>query len=59
MEKQQQCGNGQATMVGGIGAIMALVTTSTKQQSTNVQQQRQRTTMDGKRQWMNKNGTAD
>ncbi len=36
MEKQQWCGNRQATTVGGRKAMTVLTTTTTKQQSTNV-----------------------
>jgi hypothetical protein len=44
----RRCGgwsNGQATMVGGRGATMVLLTTTNKQQSTIERRQRQRTTM--------------
>jgi hypothetical protein len=40
MEKQQLHGNGQATTVGGGGAMTALTTRMTKHQSTNVRRQR-------------------
>ncbi len=49
MEKQQWHGNRQATMVGGGGAMRALTTMTTKQQSTNVLWQRQRTKTTGER----------
>ncbi len=47
-------------MVGGGGAKTAQAIMTTKQQSKNVQQQRGRTTMAGKRQWLNNNyGAVD
>jgi hypothetical protein len=52
-------GIGQAATAGGRGALMALVTTTTKLQSTDVRWQRQRTTTAGARQRLNKNGKKD
>jgi hypothetical protein len=49
MEKQQWYGNGQSTTVGGGEATRMLTTMTTKQQSINVQWQRRRMKMAGKR----------